>query len=249
LLDATSYEAQMFNYGLRVLFDFMVPEPGAFLIQTMTQAAAQAPTLEKPPSFSLRPIDINESIYGYWVNKYRATDVKPPPPDYLTVSDAFVLDNLKPENDGVHNGTIAIDQHYEAVHAKIGITFAYWEENACVDVMVGSGFQRATPKSGATVYTVTLGRERTSIPWAVRGFRTSCFAVTIAVHCVATEDATNEWRADTHAKLMTAYNARMQEYDEKLAALQLQEGIVSRGETPLPMPSPSSRSSRRTASP
>ncbi|KAH7303556.1 hypothetical protein B0I35DRAFT_364718 [Stachybotrys elegans] len=226
------YEAQMFNYGLRALFDFMVPEPGAFLIQAMTQAATQAPTLEKPPSFPLWPIDVTETNYGYWVNMYRATDVKPPPPDYVTVSDAFVLGNLKPENGAVHNGTITIDQHYEAVHAKIGITFAFWEDNALIDVIVGSGFQRATPSSGAMVYTVSLGRERTSIPWAVSGFRISSLAVTVAVHCVATEDATNEWKADTHAKLLTAYKARMQEYDEKLATLQMQAGIVIQGRNP-----------------
>ena len=34
----------MFNYGLRVMFDFMVPEPAAFLVAALDQAHSSALT-------------------------------------------------------------------------------------------------------------------------------------------------------------------------------------------------------------
>ena len=74
------YEAQMYNYGLRAMFDFMIPEPAAFLIKVMQQGHAETLTLQKPPEFDLEPDQISESNYGYWVKVFGATDVEPPPP-------------------------------------------------------------------------------------------------------------------------------------------------------------------------
>ena len=76
------YQAQMFNYGLRVMFDFMVPEPAAFLIGAMTQAHQSSLSLTKPPDFTLTPAQITESNYAYWVAQCKASDVAPPPKLY-----------------------------------------------------------------------------------------------------------------------------------------------------------------------
>ena len=57
------YEAQMFNYGLRTMYDIMVAEPGAFLIETLRRAHASATELEKPMEFSIPPDLITEYNY------------------------------------------------------------------------------------------------------------------------------------------------------------------------------------------
>ena len=80
------YEAQMYNYGLRATFDFMIPEPAAFLVAAMNQAHTGTITLTKPPTFTLTPAQISESNYGYWVPVYQAKDVTPPPELYRTKS-------------------------------------------------------------------------------------------------------------------------------------------------------------------
>lgn len=73
------YQAQMFNYGLRAMYDFMVPEPAAFLIAAMNAAHASTLTLTKPPDFTLQPSEVTENNYGFWTREYRATDITPPP--------------------------------------------------------------------------------------------------------------------------------------------------------------------------
>src|SRR5687767_15564562 len=40
------------------------------------------------------------------------------------------------------------------------------------------------------------------------------------------------WRMETHAKLTAAYKARLAEYEEKLAALELEQGVEIRGKNP-----------------
>lgn len=217
------YEAQMYNYGVRALFDFMIPEPGAYLTEIMTP---QAPDLVKPPPFTLEPSQITEENYGYWVMTYEATDVRPPPPDYITLSDGFGQGGLGKLDSANHTGTITIEKNYEAIHARVCKSGSFWTSDQFVDVMVGNAFTRLTT---AGVNTLQLERQRGSIPWGVKTFRVSAVTVTIEVTCVATEDAINEWKAETHGKLVAAYKARMQEYDEKLASLQLQAGVTIQG--------------------
>ncbi|PKS08535.1 hypothetical protein jhhlp_004921 [Lomentospora prolificans] len=223
------YEAQMFNYGVRALFDFMIPEPGAYTIHTMVEAADQAAALVKPTQFPLTPTDITEFNYAFWVKKYEATDVKPPPPDYITVSDGFAKGDMKVENDAYHTARIAIDKGYEAVHARIGQSYSFWKDDQFTDVILGNSCSRI--KIGGVI-TVNLARQRNFIPWAVHTFHVAAVTVTVEITCAVTEDALNEWRADTHAKLTMAYKARLQEYEEKLATIQLQAGITIQGRNP-----------------
>ena len=56
-------------------------------------------------------------------------------------------------------------------------------------------------------------------------------AVAVEVKCQRTDRAMEKWRLETHAKLTTAYKARLAEYEEKLAALELQAGVAIRGRT------------------
>ena len=57
-------------------------------------------------------------------------------------------------------------------------------------------------------------------------------AVAVEVKCQRTERALVKWRMETHAKLTTAYKARLAEYEEKLAALEVQAGVAIRGRNP-----------------
>ena len=85
------YQAQVFNYGLRTIFDFMVPEPATFLIDALNSANESANELQKPPEFTLKPHQVTDNVasqgyYGRWVQVYGATDVTPPPEMYKTKS-------------------------------------------------------------------------------------------------------------------------------------------------------------------
>jgi len=68
----------------------MVSEPTAFLTHALCTSANSAEAdliLEKPSPFTLTPADITEEAIGSLVTKYEATDVLPPPEDYVSVSD------------------------------------------------------------------------------------------------------------------------------------------------------------------
>ena len=224
------YQAQMFNYGIRMMYDFMVPEPAAFLISSMQGAHASAVELEKPAPFPLRPDQITEGNYFTWIQQYGATDVQPPPEEYKTKSVDFKAGGGEHGTNYNHSGQVQIDEGYKAIHGTVAALKNIWDSTATVDVVLGSRTHRFP--LGDWVWSTTLSDERDSIPFAFDTMEVSYVEVAMEVKCQRTERAMLKWRLETHAKLTTAYRARLAEYEEKLAALQIQAGVAIRGRNP-----------------
>src|SRR5699024_4506209 len=74
-------QAQVYSYGSRLMYDLVLPEPGAYLAAALQEAAVSDPdALEEPPEWVLgRPIMITRSNWRTWAVRYKATDVTPPP--------------------------------------------------------------------------------------------------------------------------------------------------------------------------
>lgn len=224
------YQAQMFNYGLRMMFDFMVPEPAAFLIAALDQARNSALTLTKPPDFTLTPSQITESNYAYWVKVCGATDVAPPPELYRTKSADFKAGGGDSKTNYNHSAQIAIDDGYRAVFGSVGVVRNNWEDDCTVDVVLGRRTQRLP--NGDWLWTTSLDDERDSIPLAIDTFHCTQVAVAIEVKCQRTDRAMEKWRLETYGKLRTAHQAQLADYEEKLAQLKLQAGVAIRGRNP-----------------
>lgn len=224
------YEAQMYNYGLRAMFDFMVPEPAAFLIAALDQAHASTVSLTKPPEFTLLPSQITESNYGYWAERCGATDLSPPPELYRTKSADFTAGGGDSKTNYNHSGQLAIDDGYRAVFGSVGVVGNVWEPDHTVDVVLGRRTQRIG--AGQWLWTTALDDEVDTIPLAIDTFHYSQVAVAVEVKCQRTDRAMEKWRLDTHAKLLTANRAQIAEYEEKLASLKLQAGVAIRGRNP-----------------
>jgi hypothetical protein len=227
------YQAQMFNYGIRMMYDFMIPEPAAFLISSLQGSHANAVELEKPLAFTLRPDQITETNYHSWVVRYQATDVQPPPEPYKTKALDFKGGGGDSDADYNHSGQITIDEGYKAIFGCVGIAGNIWEDNACIDVVLGSKTHRFSGGPGVSAWTVSLNDETDSIPFALDTWKYSQIASAVEVKCQRTDRAMLKWRLETHAKLTTAYKARLSEYEEKLSALEVQAGVAIRGRNPL----------------
>lgn len=226
------YQAQMFNYGLRVMFDFMVPEPAAFLIAALDQSNKAAVTLTKPPDFTLLPTQITQSNYAYWVKVCGATDVTPPPELYRTKSADFKAGGGDSKTNYNHSAQIAIDDGYRAVYGSVGVVRNVWDVvDHSIEVVLGRRYQRL--KGSVVRWTSTLDDERDSIPLAIDTLLCSQVAVAVEVKCQRTERAMEKWRLETHAKLKIAHQGLVADYEDKLNQLKLQAGVAIRGRNPI----------------
>jgi hypothetical protein len=225
------YQAQMFNYGLRTIYDFMVPEPAAFLIAAFEEVHKSAVELEEPVPFTLRPDQITEENYFEWVHKYGATDVQPPPEIYKTKSLDFKAGGGDDNTNYNHSGQITIDEGYRAIYGVVGEAVIIWDQEFTVNVVLGNRPHQFT--YGEWIWTTSLDSERDSIPFALQTLRVAGIAATVEVKCQRTDRAMIKWKLDTHAKLTQAYKARLSEYEEKLANLEMQAGVAIQGRNPM----------------
>lgn len=225
------YEAQMYNYGLRAMFDFMIPEPAAFLIKVMQQGHAETLTLEKPPEFNIKPEHISESNYGNLVKVYGATDVEPPPPMYRTVSTDFHASGGDDKKNYNHSSQMSIEDGYKAIYGSVAVLWNQWNKKATMDIALGRRTGRVTDDT-SWLWTSNLDNEESSIPFALDSFKMSQVAVAVEVKCKRTATAFKKWQLETHAKLRQAHMAMVAEYEEKLAQAELQAGVAIEGRNP-----------------
>jgi len=212
------YEAQVFNYGPRTVYDFMIPEPGAFLLEAFRRRRTAAIELEKPLDFEITPDMLNEDNYQTYVTVYGATDVKPPPEPFVTESYDFNTGGEDKDQEFTNSTRIKIPDGYEAVRATMGAVVAVWD-NWSVDAVIGQRSHRFQSGSG-WVWSTALDEETNSVPLAMVTDRVGDVAIAVEVICEATDRALDLWRAETHAKLINAYRARLADYEAKLAELE-----------------------------
>ena len=96
------YNVQIVNYGKRLMLEFIVPEPAAFLRHAMTSQPVET-YITKPeePGYCtgsgrkftpLQVQDIVRNNYLFWASKYGVEDVSPPPPEHKIIGKSFSKD-------------------------------------------------------------------------------------------------------------------------------------------------------------
>lgn len=217
--------------GLTRRYDFMVPEPASFLIGVSESAHAAAVSLEKPYPFTLSPGQIDELNYGTYVSLYRATGITAPPEMYKTFGKEMSGPHSSDDKINFnHTDEITVDTGYQAIQAAVGCVFNLWEKKTlAIDVVVGTRSYRFVNGEDGYVWITGMADESGAIPCMFNSFGASQVAITFEIKCQRTERAMVQWALDTHGKLMDAYNARLQEYNEQLAQLQLNAGLAIQG--------------------
>lgn len=210
------YEAQVFNYGKRLLFDIMVPEPAAFLLHATSSQPKAGAALVKPAPFTLTPLDISEWNYGYYVKQYQVSGVTPPPQPYLALGKA--VEGKGTEDDGVTKLLeIPLPDGYQAVGYQW-----QWQGN------LWSG-----GTMGIHILPEPIDNRVGSIVLAVKTRRMEAFTVSIAIHCQRTQRSLDDWKLKTHAAILQAYLKLVRDYEERLAALEVQAAQQIQGRNPL----------------
>jgi hypothetical protein len=228
------YQAQIFNYGQRLLYDVVVPEPAALFLLGMSLRQTNVVPIVRPAPFKLKPTDLNAANWDYYVAGHQATGVQPPPAPEIVVSVPFGgrASNKYNEDRNVASFIIGearavqIPRGYSAVkcrvHVRSELSPAVGEQSAGqgrLRVTVGKAIvnhQNAlveryldgeTETIPVTVLADTVGAER--------GFSTVTVGVEIV--CRATPEGMAAWQSNAHAAILEANRRRFREYEERTA--------------------------------
>ncbi|MEW2332178.1 hypothetical protein AB0880_30805 [Micromonospora chersina] len=212
------YEAQVYNYGRRTLYDVMVPEPGAQLIEAFRRSRAEAVEIVEPVPFSVQPEQLRPDTYQPFVTLYGATGIKPPPQPFTSEAYDFHTGGEESSQEFTDSTRIKVPDGYRAVQASVGVVTTIWD-GWSVDVVVGRRAHRFGAGS-PWVWITDLDGETGNVPFALTTDKVGHIACAVEVTCVATSHAMAVWQHETHAQLVEAYRSRLSEYEAKLATVE-----------------------------
>lgn len=253
------YKTQVYNYGKRLLLEFIVPEPAAFYKHLISQQSAKGVTLQEPapPTVTegsatrpLRPDDITPDNYLNWVATYHVSDVATPPPSSRWLSLAWD-EPAKPEtglNPSVpgrklykSNRDIEIPEGYYAAKITGAIHASDWLHN--IFITAGNMFVPLTEErrggeeqamSGYYAFNKDFANQETGkLPIILTLEHTWGYTISIMIKCDLLPEGFRKWQLATYEKITSAYNQLKSEYDEQVAMAATRQGISIQGNNPL----------------
>jgi hypothetical protein len=243
------YEAQIFNYGKRQLFELVIPEPASMLWYSMRSPKSGEQLPPPIPQFDVQPDEINEINYAQYASLYGASDITPPPKSYESVSKSFSAPKSADHDDPVinHNDDIAIPTGFEAQSftARGAASTFTRHEHRSFTIVVGNVMDRISnpvgiidliERSFLPVLT-DMGGDRdltNKVPVAFSAVGYDSYALTIVIKCKRTSYAMQRWAHETYQKIRQAYEIRVADWENKVAGIMqdVSEGIEIKGRNP-----------------
>jgi hypothetical protein len=231
------YQSQLYNYGGRLMFEFVIPEPAAFFIYSKANNGAEGPD----GSVIIRPVapdssswpspltsfdNITESNYAAWAAAYGAQDVGSPPPLYEVIATAFHDDIGGPLWSTGSNKELTVPAGYLAkvAYARVGSDWGGF-------IMFYVG-QKQLGGSAGGFYSSTLNDETGIIPIAWFANNSQLSHIIVEVKCERSAATYDQWRNDTYNSIIQAYRVQLSAYEEKIAVASIQAGVGISGENP-----------------
>lgn len=127
---------QLFRYGKRMMLEFVVPEPAAWLAYSLAARPPGGVTLDAPVPLEETAAEIDEGNYLEVAARYGATEIQPPPPRYTQVTTTLSaepanrvdmpsdVDDSEPTRAySAHTKTVQVPDGYEATRATVIATW------------------------------------------------------------------------------------------------------------------------------
>ncbi len=225
------YVNRLINYGKRLMFEFMIPEPARFFKKAIIKQVEEADsviTLEEPihPASLDDPIknasDIDEYNYQTLASIYD-TQIDAPKNKETTAVGAYSLSPDQKEFSQAYND-IYIPEGYESEEATGTVTFDWKAKppindgGARINITVaGDQFNKTGLEGGRDTFTKNNlvfdfdGKLAQTVPVSISGNKIYTLNVSISALCKLKDEVFEQWQNE-------AYDALIRAYEEKLAA-------------------------------
>jgi hypothetical protein len=231
------YDAQVFNYGKRMMYEFVVPEPAAYFIYALIENPPADETLVKPelPTYlgaPLKPSHLTRTNYQNLVAQYQVRNAPVPPAEFQHVAVFDKQDHIEGGSTFGRATKLDVPVGYEAYAATVMTDYTFTEgQDHSFHVMVGGTSFDRSPTWGASYKTLSSRQKEVGI--AFKLWRAWCFAIAVEVHCRLTAEGFGKWQQAAYDSIMEAYLVQKSVYEEKLAARAIQKGVAILGRNPL----------------
>jgi hypothetical protein len=227
-------DARLLNYGRRMMFEFMVPEPGAALrnVERQTSSKPQAVT-----ELTLGPKGIDRSNYQQFAGLYGAREIRPPPPDELFATAILKRDTGAAPAAATGPATpaplllmaeIAIPSGYAATSCTISTAFTGAGETGvvvdwCVGEVDNNGLVMLLPPGPTHRFPFPSPVVAEKIPARVLFSSVLEAAASVTIECHLRDWHWQLWQNETFGKIKEAYELRVIDVQEANRRLESQQ--------------------------
>ncbi len=232
------YRNTVLNYGKRMIYEFLIPEPAAFhkyaLLQAGKKGSAISMRVPKDPrvseSHKLSTFkDVDELSVAYWASYY---NVEVEPINTAKISFSKAIGDFNAVTVGgqgierqLDKGVVEIPQGYELT--MVNYAFNYYGENygggKYYSLAIGNDFvenvQRLPLQGVKGFFDFTQSRISKEVGYALSGME-GVVSGSLKFHCELTDRARTQWKMDIFNKIIAAYEIAQAQYDEKLRELE-----------------------------
>lgn len=210
------YDARLLNYGRRMMFEFLVPEPAAAIRNTERQTSAKPAPL---PELDISADQLHAGNYQHYAGLFGARDIVPPPPRQQAVSVVLARSSSSPPGDGsatgpvLLSGEIAVPVGYAPISFRITAASSGDGERMTQHWSVG---EVTSPWGGIRLMGEFTARAPFPNPrpvdkipaWVLIGPTRQAVA-SVTVECERQDSALQSWQSATFQKIQEAYEIRL----------------------------------------
>lgn len=228
---------QIYNYGKRMMFEFMIPEPaklhslGVKMIDASEKLVKPVDPRESPTNKMENFMSLDgftgETVLKFWSSKYNV-EIDKKPEDIVYIGKAFsntVVDSVgDAEWDEAVAGSaeIQIPEGYVSIAAR-GFVQSGGEGTWGHFLRIGGEYMDGTE--------VTVKNFYPSIPVSFSIIAAHAVDVNTTVKCQLTQEAKNLWLQKTFNKIIEAYELELEKYNQALAEAKAL-GVQIKGSNP-----------------
>ena len=238
------FKNQVINYGKRLMFEFMVPQPAKLHVLGMSENKNSGDTILTPPTdprlSTMHKLDnyskINDTTLKYWAAKYNV-EISPKPKGSLSVSKGFDGNYTSTGYYTTGRGEIIIPEGYEVNRAKASLSFDFHPggmEASGVTINIGDKMfnrQWFTHFNEEEIYFENLGGIQQSLGVAYKAFDCGTFSMSVVAECSLTTETEKQWQLEAYKAIIDAYEAALAKFEEDLK-IEKELGIQIKGTNP-----------------
>lgn len=230
------YKNQIYNYGKRLMYEFMVPQPSKLheLGMQVSSNSANTSSITKPTDPRSIGIDsftkINSGNYQALVSKYNA-DTEVYPDTYVFANKAF--SGAKAHENELYDGVseVEIPQGYYAKSARLKF-FSKYDNDSSQRHAVGISFGnynlfadeiryslRETNLTGyLSNFPLDQFVDKLSVSYSIINYLT--FNFSLSIQCEIKPESIVEWQKKTFDAIIAGYESQLQAYNQSVSEAQ-----------------------------
>ncbi|HFK5596767.1 hypothetical protein CMT25_17455 [Elizabethkingia anophelis] len=215
---------QIFNYGKRMMLEFMIPQPAKLHDLATDSIIKNSPVYEKPidpRKDAFVPMkgagSASEQTIRYWADAF-GVEVRDLPRKKLVHHVPNVFYEIK-EDQRQRNQTLLLPDHYSAKTVTV-----YWGfEDGRMRVSDFMGGMIDLFNNGDGNYTVNNLDIVNNFEFKFQGIGVDSFNVSFDFSCELSDEYMLSWKQEHFTKIIDAYKKALQEWEDKVAALKEEE--------------------------